>query len=347
MQRLDGVSHQRHCGVSPEVEHSIQQALKSFNLSLIDSRELAKCVLQLSDFFIANPDKATPWHERWAQIAYLVYYLPLNMARLQGVAEEGRRRGFFDDLDHVIDFGAGLATASLVLSQQKNFRFTLIEKANEPEKLISQSFTHFKSHKWQKTIAATDITMPKKSLAVFSYSLTELPSLPPWAHECEALMLVEPATSQDGRKLLILRRQLLEKGYHIYAPCVHEEACPLLTQTKTDWCHDRIHFDGPDWFKKIEEHIPMKNRTLTMSYLLMKKTPPKPIHAARVTGDQLKEKGKDRQMICRGPDREFLSWMHKHQLRQEIPRGALIEMPTEINKVSSEIRIDKEIKLVE
>ena len=98
---------------------------------------------------------------------------------------------------------------------------------------------------------------------------------------------------------------------------------------------------------KMEEQLPMKNRTLTTSYLLMRKTPAQPIHAARVVGDQLKEKGKDRQMICRGTDREFLAWMHKTGLKQEIPRGVLIEIPEGLQKVSNELRVTNPLKIIE
>lgn len=95
----------------------------------------------------------------------------------------------------------------------------------------------------------------------------------------------------------------------------------------------------------MEEQLPMKNRTLTMSYLLMRKTPPKKIKAARIVGDRLQEKGKDRQMICRGPEREFLAWMHKFKLEQDIPRGVLVEIPEDIEKVSNELRVRTEIKV--
>ena len=70
------------------------------------------------------------------------------------------------------------------------------------------------------------------------------------------------------------------------------------------------------------------------------------IHAARVVGDRLKEKGKDRQMVCRGPDREFLAWMHKHKLEQEIPRGVLINIPNNVQKVSNELRVQSEIEVL-
>jgi ribosomal protein RSM22 (predicted rRNA methylase) len=212
--------------------------------------------------------------------------------------------------------------------------------------MIEKFFPQFIAEEWQKSFSSSKLREPKKTLAVFSYALTELTDLPEWAYDCEALMLVEPSTQQDGRKLSVLRDKLLSKGYHVWAPCTHEGPCPLLTQSKTDWCHDRVHFQAPEWFLKMEEQLPMKNRTLTMSYLLMRKTAPEKIKAARTVGDRMEEKGKDRQMVCQGPEREFLAWMHKHGIQQEIPRGVLIEIPETAQKVSNELRISSEIKVL-
>lgn len=336
---------QRQFTYPASFEASLTHALESYQLSLKDSKALAKCVLALSDYFIHKPDAPTPWNETWAQVAYLCYYLPLNATRLRGIVTEARKRSFFKDIEQIIDFGAGLATASLVLSEEHEFKFQLIERAAEPQKIIERFFPQFKAQEWQRTFSAPKIKDPKKTLAVFSYSLTELSDIPEWATQCEALMLVEPSTQQDGRKLLELRHKLLGKGFHVWAPCIHEGPCPLLTQSKHDWCHDRVHFDAPEWFQKMEEHLPMKNRTLTMSYLLMRKTPPSKIPGvARVVGDRLEEKGKDRQLICRSSDREFLAWMHKTGLRQEIPRGVLVQLPEDLQKVSNELRVQTEIK---
>lgn len=337
---------QRKFTYPSSIETSISKALEYHHLSIKDSKALAKCVLALSDFFILKPDAPTPWSETWAQIAYLCYYLPLNAARLQGLIAEANKRNFFSGIEYVVDFGAGLATASLTLAEEHSFKFKLVEKAVEPQKIIEKYFPHFKAEEWHRSFNASKLKDAKKTLAVFSYSLTELSDIPDWAYQCEALMLVEPSTQQDGRKLLHLRQKLIEKGYHVWAPCTHESPCPLLTQSKHDWCHDRIHFDVPEWFQKMEEQLPMKNRTLTMSYLLMRKTAAAKIaaSAARTVGDRLEEKGKDRQMICRSSDREFLAWLHKTGIRQEILRGVLIEIPESTTKVSNELRIQEEIK---
>jgi len=337
---------QRQFSIPTQIESSMSAALADYKLSLNDSKDLAKCVLALSNYFISEPEGQTPWHESWAQVAYLCYYLPLNSARLTAVIAEGEKRGFFNGLEEVLDFGAGLATASLSLSAAKNFRYTLIERASEPQRLIEKHFSFFKAHEWTRTFNSQRVGNGKKTLALFSYSLTELSDVPEWAYDCEAIMIAEPSTQQDGRKLLALRQKLIEKGYYAWAPCTHQNACPLLSQSKTDWCHDRIFFAAPTWFQKMEEQLPMKNRTLTTSYLLMRKTKPAEIHAARVVGDTLKEKGKDRQMICRGPDREFLAWLHKNKLQQDIPRGGLIELPDSVQKVSNELRVTSTLSII-
>lgn len=406
-------------GISQELEKSISIALSSFKLDLNDSAELAKNVLQLSDYFINHPDEQTPWSKPFAQIAYLCYYLPLNTARLEKVIHEAAQRHFFEGLSHVIDFGAGLATASMAISnsslnssaieisttdsstfdgstfdgaplnnlnrndsiqikpnltasnlnepkfddsshkitklneslcdKSKKISYTLVEKSLEPQKLIQNFFKSFQAQNpdWLRSFNPAQFAHsginPKSTMALFSYSLTELQELPSWALDCEALFILEPSTQQDGRRLMQLREELLKKGFHVWAPCTHKENCPLLHQSKHDWCHDRVHFSAPTWFEKMEDHLPMKNKTLTMSYLLLRKTRPEIPKAARVVGDTLKEKGKNRQLICRGPEREFLAWMHKSGISQEIPRGALIEIPQSFQKVSNELRVTSDI----
>src|SRR5262249_41465244 len=105
-------------------------------------------------------------------------------------------------------------------------------------------------------------------------------------------------------------------------------------------CHQRIAFSPPDWFSAIEAHLPMKNRTLTYSYLLASRTvtDQKWRGATRVIGDTLPENGKTRQMICRGPKREFLSWLHKAGPVPQIPHGALVNGVDESEVKGGELR---------
>lgn len=301
-----------------------------------DSRKIADSVLRLSDHFIDNPDAVTPWEENWAKEAYFGYYLPLNEIRNRAVVTEGLKLGFFEGLSRVVDFGAGPGTADFALSEVPSLKhFSLIERSEIPARLVKNENWrfHFK-------ISSELFSAPRTTLFVASYSLTES-EIPREALSCEALMILEPSTQQDGRKLLDLRARLKDEGYSLWAPCTHQLECPLRKESVRDWCHDRVHVDRPKWLLDIEEHLPFRNQTITFSYLLARKTPPPavPRGAGRLVGDRLKEKGKDRQMLCRGDQREFLAWLHRHGEQPELPRGIRVVIPPEAVKTSNEIRL--------
>ncbi len=309
--------------------------------------QLAADILRLSDFFIQNPEEQTPWHENYCQNAYRNYFLPLNFIRAQNILARGLQVGFFKDFSATIDWGSGPGTASLAVADNKTLQAQikkqiLIEKSGKALSVFSDL-----NKKLIQPDATTELSLknlrcdPTKTLLMFSYSLTEMKSLPPQWNQFEGIMILEPATSQDGRKLLELRSHLMVEGYTIWAPCTHQEDCPLLTESKTDWCHDRFHVVAPDWFHKLEEHLPMRNRTVTTSYLLARKLKPTFLREgmARLTGDSQEENGKTKQLVCRGPQREFLAWLHRNKSVQTLPRGELVHLPTDLQQKSNELRV--------
>ncbi len=329
---------------------SIHHALNFLGVDISKASEIARKILNLSDYFIDEPNRSTPWEESWAVVAYLSYFLPLNSVRLSAVMKEGQRFGFFNGIDHVIDFGAGPGTATLTMAESLDCRFSLIEKSSVPINILKKSHSLGSLLSFNRSYKELEHKADRRSLVVFSYSLTEIPELPSWTYDAEAVMIIEPSVQSNGRRLLEIRKDLINKGYFIYAPCTHQKACPLLTNSKKDWCHDRIDFDRPKWFQNIEEHLPMRNSTLTMSYLLARKTTPTLANnnqiIARTVGDLLIEKGKSRQLVCRSEEREFLAWLDRGNTRQVIPRGVLLEVPGSLPKVSNEIRVNQELKII-
>jgi ribosomal protein RSM22 (predicted rRNA methylase) len=55
-----------------------------------------------------------------------------------------------------------------------------------------------------------------------------------WQSTADTLLIVEPGTPAGWQRILAVRRQLIEAGAHILAPCPHEAPCPLAAP---DWCH--------------------------------------------------------------------------------------------------------------
>ncbi|MER8438039.1 small ribosomal subunit Rsm22 family protein, partial [Mesorhizobium sp. M1393] len=55
-----------------------------------------------------------------------------------------------------------------------------------------------------------------------------------WHLTDNTLLLVEPGTPAGWQRILSVRRQLVEAGAHVLAPCPHQAPCPLVPP---DWCH--------------------------------------------------------------------------------------------------------------
>ncbi len=316
-------------------------------------KRCAQNVLKISDHYAEKgPLRRSIWqNEAWVE-AYLSYFLPLNWLRLLSIVDIGAEDDFFSQFDAVIDFGSGPGTFHLAASERNLAfkRWTFIETAsnavrahkdlNQKLGLDSTKLT------WHESITSTQaeaLCRQDNTLAVFSYALNELETLPDWAFSADGLLILEPSTRELGRGLQSLRAKLIEKGWSIWAPCTHAEACPLLVHSEKDWCHSRIHIKQPDFVAAIENYLPMRNDTVTYSYLLASRSAKnKKIEtpqAARVIGDTLFERGKIRQSICRGPHREFLSWLTRYGEPELIARGSRIEIPATAEIKGQEIRM--------
>jgi hypothetical protein len=220
-----------------QLYEAIEIALAKRGFSYARPGEIAKAVMELSTFYAKFPKKATPWGEVWCQGAYLAYYLPLNWWRMTHATQRASQVGFFEGLDRLIDFGSGLGSASFAFMEEGisfsqgalNVESSNIAIGLHQELLKNYGEGHHGNLKigWSTTLSSTQ-SIARKTLGVFSYSLTELSKLPAWTERCEALMILEPATQDDGRRLMTLRQQLIENGWHIAAPCTHQEPCPLL-----------------------------------------------------------------------------------------------------------------------
>jgi hypothetical protein len=326
-------------------------------------KALAKMIIEASNAYIEHPDDQTPWGSSPMQVAQWVYFLPLNNIRVQGVLSRLRAlpddSSFFEGLENLVDFGAGLGALPYELESVNPWKsINLIDSEELPRSELQKQFPKAQIFSSMRSfLGLQNKKLPAHTLLTFSYSLTENstqnqhPSdlLPAEAYQAEALLILEPSTQKDGRRLSEIRQELIQRGFYVWAPCLHQHSCPLLHQSHRDWCHDRFHFQPPPWFLELEKQLPMKNATVTTSYLAARKAPPPNSNSiskkGRLIGDFLNEKGKSRQLICRGPEREFLTWLHREVEPQEFPRGEILSLPNKFEKVSNEIRVQEPILL--
>ncbi|MBL7543879.1 MAG: hypothetical protein JNL11_08685 [Bdellovibrionaceae bacterium] len=335
----------REFQIPERLETIIEKNLNELDLSLSDAKKIASAVQWQSDFYIENPNQTTPWKDRRAQIAQWAYYLPLNFLRNMSVIAQLKQTVPLDAFPGAFDYGAGLGASSWAL-RESGFQGSLFLYDRQP--IAAPVLAPLQAEnplRWEPR-------SHQHHLGIFSYSLTEMQMRNDLLNQVPYVIIIEPSTQKEGRRLSETRDVLISKDYEIIAPCTHQKDCPLLRHSQRDWCHDRIFFKKPKWMAQIEKDLPFRNDSLTFSYLIaFKKALMKPEWQApegplmgRLTGDILPEKGKSKQLVCFDEQRVFLTWMHKTKIDQTLPRGGLVEVPQDYDLVANEIRLKKEIK---
>jgi len=306
-----------------------------------------------TNYRLSETNKAESlWLDQRMIQAYLAYYFPLNWLRGSAVLEEAQRLGFFEGITNIFEVGSGPGTFHFAAleSNLKNIRWSFHDarEAMAVHQRLLDALPTAKENTPNGAAAWSSQSLKdieSNSAVVLSYTLNEMAELPAPALKAEAIVIIEPSTRDTTRALQALRAKLIEKGFHAWAPCTHDHGCPLLLHSPNDWCHSRVHVEVPKWMKVIEDRIPVRNDTLTYSYLLMRKLAPKrKATTARIIGDTLFERGKVRQAVCRGEDREFLSWLTRHGEPDQLARGITIELPENIEKKGNELRVAPDYK---
>ena len=115
-----------------------------------------------------------------------------------------------------------------------------------------------------------------------------------WRETADILVIVEPGTPAGWQRILAARRQLIESGAHVIAPCPHAYPCPLQPP---DWCHfvqriarSRLHRQAKD------AAVPWEDEKF--SYVAVSRKPA-PTAGARVIARPRKASGRVILKLCR------------------------------------------------
>jgi ribosomal protein RSM22 (predicted rRNA methylase) len=179
-------------------------------------------------------------------LAYLAVRLPATYAAVRSsFAAIAQARPDFAPKT-ALDIGAGPGTALWAAADcWPDLADALLVEASPVfracgEKLAAQA--HLPQVTWRSADVAVDaIDGAPRDLVTLAYVLNELApqARPPllarlWQATADTLVIVEPGTPAGWQRILAARRQLIESGAHVIAPCPHAQACPLLPP---DWCH--------------------------------------------------------------------------------------------------------------
>lgn len=199
-----------------------------------------------------------------ARAAYLITRLPATYAACEWVfAEVARRIPDFAPAT-LLDLGAGPGTASWAAAENwPSLRAFISIEANPEFAALGQNLgrsSEVLGHTcWTVSDLHSQPELPQADVVVISYALGEVKDpiadiRKAWAAAKHLLVLVEPGTPRNFELVALVRRQLIEAGGQVVAPCPHELECPMATAG--DWCHFAVRLE------RTAEHRRMKGGAL-------------------------------------------------------------------------------------
>ncbi|WP_413933667.1 small ribosomal subunit Rsm22 family protein [Nitrospira sp. BLG_1] len=272
------------------------------------AKQLAQAVSELSRIFTIERDRLSVSYLDRSHLgaAYLQYFLPVNLAKIQRLLNE-MRTPEVDERFSVLDLGSGPGTGPLAVLdwwQQQALPYALSVTAVDGSKVaLSQARQLWDRYCQAPTVGAASLQTYEGDLErqlwleqvkrrapfdliILANCLNEIyvEAKDPvemrsgLITECLSLltphgtvMVVEPALRETSRGLLHVRDRLLqEKRCTIYSPCLHENACPALVKPD-DWCHEERAWEPPLSIQIIDEEVGFIKDALKFSYLLLRK----------------------------------------------------------------------------
>lgn len=190
-------------------------------------------------------------------LAYVAYRMPATFAAarhvLGQVADVVTARS-------VVDLGGGSGAAAWAAATVMTDveRITVVDQATSALALGERLWAEDPSlppATWRTDVLLPTSTMPERDpeepdqhgrgrphdLAVLCYVVGELtPSrraavVDGLVGAVDTVVVVEPGTPTGHERVLEVRGRLLEAGWHVAAPCPHEDACPWAVEG--EWCH--------------------------------------------------------------------------------------------------------------
>ena len=263
------------------------------------SRLFTKGRAELTRLYLENPTSAA---------AYLHYFLPVNLAKIQVLLDEmpddafGKNQRF-----SILDLGSGPGTGGLAILDWSHRHFKdMADNLSVVAVDTSPGALRHAESLWVSYCRATGITGARLQtkeadlecalngrfrgqiqeagpydLIILANCLNELSesintraSLVATALSLltpkGTVMIMEPALRDTSRALHEVRDLLLqEKRCTVYTPCLHEGNCPALINPD-DWCHEERVWEPPASITQIDREVGFIKDALKFSYLLLR-----------------------------------------------------------------------------
>lgn len=196
-----------------------------------------------ADYRASRPGGGRAWG-RQHYLAYLVARLPATCGAVESALEQAHTSCPTLSPTSIADLGAGPGTSVVALAHRfPSAVFRLYERDVEFVSLGRRLLEGPSppTVEYSTTDIASAAPLEPADLVLFSYSFGELQEHDAtralsraWEATRQMLVVIEPGSPRGYRVVLAARRQLVEAGGHVAAPCPHDSACPV---EGSDWCH--------------------------------------------------------------------------------------------------------------
>lgn len=202
--------------------------------------------------------------------SYLIARMPATLAVNLKVLTEVAHR-VTHSVHTFLDLGAGPGTGLLAVKEIFTLQSAVLVEKNP---YMVAKGKELVEAKWLEK-DFFDVNLPPSDLVLLSYSLGELTSKKEievlkkaWS-AAKTLVVIEPGTPRGFEVILQARKELIERGGNMIAPCPHTKKCPM---EKGDWCHFSVRLE------RSKEHKQAKEATLgwedeKFSYVAFSKEP--------------------------------------------------------------------------
>lgn len=310
-------------------------------------------VRRLSELFTTGRDGhlADYLADRSLRRAYLLYFLPVNYAKVVGLLREMPALPVRPL--RILDVGSGPGTASLAVLEhvtrlgQAGHHGSEVIAADRSRHALQEAESLWASvTKGQlvtslcafRTVCAdaerADTRAPWREgpfdLIILANSLNELfcSAADPLDARSKfletllkvlapdgTLMIIEPALRETTRALHHVRDRLVTGGHAtVYSPCLHERPCPALAR-EDDWCHEERPWTPPAVVREIDRAVGFIKDALKFSYLLLRKdgltVAERGPQVYRVVSEVMVMKGDRRAWLCNEAGRPLVGRLEK------------------------------------
>lgn len=194
--------------------------------------------------------------EKEEALAYCFLRMPATYGALCYLFSKMDESGLSFEPTSLLDVGCGPGTAYFAMKE----RYPSLQEAvciDHNEHLLTLFKTLCQKMNYSLPTFSSAVTGDRRwDVGVLSYALGEMEEsvqerlVQEMVGRCSYLFLIEPGTPHGFSTLMRMRKQVLEKGYSIVAPCPHGFACPM--ESTKAWCHVRVRLERPEFQRSVK-----------------------------------------------------------------------------------------------